>query len=90
VPVVDEVAQVREQIDPRYVLGKGKLDEVVLRAMQRDADVLIFDRNLSPSQARPSPRSPTSRSSTARSSSSTSSRSAPRPATASSRSSSRS
>jgi GTP-binding protein HflX len=49
--VVDEVVQVREQIDPKYVLGKGKLDEVVLRAMQRDADVLIFDRNLSPSQA---------------------------------------
>ncbi|MEZ4390575.1 MAG: GTPase HflX [Polyangiales bacterium] len=51
VAVVDEVVQVREQIDPRWVLGKGKLDEVVLRSMQRDADVLIFDRNLSPSQA---------------------------------------
>ncbi len=48
--VVDEVSQVREQIDPKYVMGKGKLEEVVLRAMQRDADVLIFDRNLSPSQ----------------------------------------
>ncbi|MEZ4409669.1 MAG: GTPase HflX [Polyangiales bacterium] len=51
VEVVDEVAQVREQIDPRWVLGKGKLEEVVLRAMQRDADVLIVDRNLSASQA---------------------------------------
>ena len=51
VDVVDEVVQVRDQIDPRWVLGKGKLDEVVLRSMQRDADVLIFDRNLSPSQA---------------------------------------
>ncbi len=51
VGVVDEVVQVREQIDPRWVLGKGKLDEVVLRSMQRDAEVLIFDRNLSPSQA---------------------------------------
>ena len=50
VAVVDEVSQVREQIDPKYVMGKGKLEEVVLRAMQRDADVLIFDRNLSPSQ----------------------------------------
>jgi GTP-binding protein HflX len=50
VEVVDEVAQVRDQIDPRYVLGKGKLDEVMLRAMQRDADVLIFDRNLAPAQ----------------------------------------
>lgn len=51
VEVVDAVVQVREQLDPRWVLGKGKLDEVVLRAMQRDADVLIFDRNLSASQA---------------------------------------
>ncbi|MFO0630203.1 MAG: hypothetical protein U0325_31890 [Polyangiales bacterium] len=33
------------------MLGEGKLDEVVLRAMQRDADVLIFDRNLAPAQA---------------------------------------
>jgi GTP-binding protein HflX len=32
VVVVDEVVQVREQVDPRFVLGKGKLDEVMLRA----------------------------------------------------------
>lgn len=51
VEVVDEVIQVREQIDPRFVLGKGKLEEVVLRAMQRDAEVLIFDRDLAPAQA---------------------------------------
>ncbi len=51
VEVADEVVQVRDQLDPRYVLGKGKLDEVVLRALQRDAEVLIFDRDLAPSQA---------------------------------------
>jgi GTP-binding protein HflX len=51
VEVADEMVQVRDQIDPRYVLGKGKLDEVVLRAMQLDAEVLIFDRNLAPAQA---------------------------------------
>jgi GTP-binding protein HflX len=51
VEVVDEIVQVRDQIDPRYVLGKGKLDDVVLRAMQLDAEVLIFDRNLAPAQA---------------------------------------
>ena len=43
--------QVRNQVDPKYVLGKGKLDDVVILSMQRDADVLIFDRNLSPAQA---------------------------------------
>jgi GTP-binding protein HflX len=46
--VVDEVLQVRDADRSAFVLGKGKLDEVVLRAMQLDADVLIFDRNLSP------------------------------------------
>jgi GTP-binding protein HflX len=51
VDVVDEVTQVRDQVDPKYVLGRGKLDDVVLRSMQRDAEVLIFDRNLAPSQA---------------------------------------
>ena len=51
VEVADEVVQVRDQLDPRYVLGKGKLDDVVLRAMQLDADVLIFDRNLAPAQS---------------------------------------
>ncbi len=33
------------------MLGRGKLDEAVIRAMQLDADVLIFDRDLTPSQA---------------------------------------
>jgi GTP-binding protein HflX len=49
--VVDEVSQVREAVDSRTVLGKGKLDEVGFRALQRDADVLIFDQDLSPAQA---------------------------------------
>jgi hypothetical protein len=48
VEVVDAVTQVRDHIDPRFVLGRGKLEEVVLRALQRDAEVLIFDRDLAP------------------------------------------
>ena len=51
VAVVDRMMQVRDAIDPKYVMGRGKLDEVVLRSMALDASVLIFDRNLSPSQA---------------------------------------
>jgi GTP-binding protein HflX len=50
VDVVDTILQVRDQPDPKFVLGRGKLDDVVLRAMQLDADVLIFDRNLTPAQ----------------------------------------
>ena len=51
VEVVDTVVQLRDRIDPKFVLGKGKLDDVVIRAIQLDAQTLIFDRNLSPAQA---------------------------------------
>ncbi len=49
--VVDVVIQARERIDPKLVLGRGKLEDVVVRAMQLDAEVLIFDHNLTPAQA---------------------------------------
>jgi GTPase len=51
VEVMDSVLQLREKIDPRLVLGKGKLDDVVLRAAELDVETLVFDRNLTPSQA---------------------------------------
>jgi GTP-binding protein HflX len=51
VAVADTVLQVRDQVDPKYVLGRGKLEEVVVRAMQLDVEVLVFDRNLAPAQA---------------------------------------
>lgn len=51
VEVVDTIVQVRERVDPRLVLGKGKLDDVIIRAMQLDAAVLIFDRELTPTQS---------------------------------------
>ena len=51
VEVVDTIVQIRERIDPKLVLGKGKLDDVIVRAMQLDAQVLIFDRDLTPVQS---------------------------------------
>jgi GTP-binding protein HflX len=51
VEVADVVLQTRERVDPKLVLGKGKLDDVVVRAMQLDAATLIFDCELSPAQA---------------------------------------
>ncbi|MGO9837252.1 MAG: GTPase HflX [Polyangiaceae bacterium] len=51
VEVADSVVQMRDHIDPKLVLGKGKLEEVVVRAIEQDASVLIFDRELSPAQA---------------------------------------
>jgi GTP-binding protein HflX len=52
VEVVGTVIQRRAQADPRTLIGKGKLEEVVLRGLQLGADLLIFDQNLTPSQAR--------------------------------------
>jgi len=46
VVVLDEMIQRRPSIDPRTVLGKGKLDELLIRAMQLGADAIIFDRKL--------------------------------------------
>ena len=50
VEVVDRVVQLRDRVDPKLVLGKGKLEEVVMRAIERDVETLIFDLNLSPAQ----------------------------------------
>jgi GTP-binding protein HflX len=50
VEVVDTIVQHRDRIDPKFVMGKGKLDEVVVRAATHDAETLIFERNLSPAQ----------------------------------------
>ncbi|MDD9936220.1 MAG: GTPase HflX [Myxococcales bacterium] len=51
VEVADTVLQVRDRPDPKLVLGRGRLEDTVLRAMQLDVEVLIFDRNLTPAQA---------------------------------------
>jgi GTP-binding protein HflX len=50
--VQDEMIQRRPSIDPRTVFGKGKLDELLIRAMQLGADAIIFDRELSAAQVR--------------------------------------
>ncbi len=51
VEVMDTFVQLRDKLDPKYVVGKGKLDEILLRAFEVDAHTLIFDHNLAPSQA---------------------------------------
>jgi GTP-binding protein HflX len=52
VMVQDKIIQRRAAIDPRTVLGKGKLDELIIRALQLGADMLVFDSELSPAQVR--------------------------------------
>ena len=50
--VLDKIIQRRPQIDSRTVLGKGKLNELLIRAMQLGADLIVFDTELSPAQVR--------------------------------------
>ena len=50
--VIDRFLQKRKKPDHKYVVGKGKLEEIQIRAMQKDVEVLIFDAELSPSQLR--------------------------------------
>ena len=52
VVVQDKIIQRRQAIDPRTVLGKGKLDELIIRALQLGADMLVFDSELSAAQVR--------------------------------------
>ncbi|MFT3692466.1 MAG: GTPase HflX [Kofleriaceae bacterium] len=52
VKVLDVLIQRRPAPDPKFLVGRGKLDEILLRAMQLGAEVVIFDPDLSPGQAR--------------------------------------
>jgi GTP-binding protein HflX len=44
--------QHRKTINPKTLIGLGKLQELVSLAYHEDADLLVFDRELSPAQAR--------------------------------------
>lgn len=50
--VVDSFHQIRPSLDPATVMGKGKIKEIILHAVQKDVEFLIFDMELSPSQAK--------------------------------------
>jgi GTP-binding protein HflX len=50
--VVHSDLQYRRYLKPGTVIGRGKLEELTSRAYHLDADLLIFDMDLSPAQAR--------------------------------------
>ena len=50
--VVGEILQRRERPDPATLVGAGKLEEIAGAAASVDADVVLFDHDLSPSQQR--------------------------------------
>lgn len=52
VVVLDRVVQRPRQLNPKYLMGEGKVKEVIIRALQQRATVLVFDQDLSPVQVR--------------------------------------
>lgn len=52
VQVFDSVVQHRDRVDPRFLIGKGKLADIVIGALQIGANLLIFDHELSAAQVR--------------------------------------
>ncbi len=52
VQVVDVVTQSRPKVDPRTVIGQGKLSDLIIRCFQSGIDLVIFDQDMTPAQAR--------------------------------------
>ncbi len=50
--VVGFSIQRRDSVDPHYVVGKGKLKEIVIDALQKGAGVVVFDTELSAPQVK--------------------------------------
>ncbi len=50
--VMGRVIQRRPKPDHRFLLGQGKLEDLILRSMQQGVDILVFDSDLSPGQSR--------------------------------------
>ncbi|MBF0457645.1 MAG: GTPase HflX [Nitrospirae bacterium] len=50
IAVVDRVIQRTKTINPRYLLGSGRLKELIIDALAKGATLLVFNENLSPSQ----------------------------------------
>jgi GTP-binding protein HflX len=52
VVVAGVMRQRRKHVHPRTIVGRGKLQEIILEGMRRSAEVAIFDVDLKPAQAR--------------------------------------
>jgi GTP-binding protein HflX len=52
IAIQETILQLPKKIDPRFLMGRGKLKEIALLALTHDATLLIFDQELNPSQSR--------------------------------------
>jgi GTP-binding protein HflX len=48
--VIDTMVQRPKRIHPKYLMGEGKLKELIIKGMQSGAELICFDQNLSPAQ----------------------------------------
>ena len=52
VMVLDAAIQRLKEINPKFLMGEGKLREIIMSCMDKGATLLIFDQDLTPSQIR--------------------------------------
>jgi GTP-binding protein HflX len=52
IEVVGAVIQHRDKVDPRFLIGSGKLQELAIHALNEGATIIVFDQELNPSQIR--------------------------------------
>jgi GTP-binding protein HflX len=52
VEVLGRVIQPIRRVDPRFLIGRGKVSELVHRCLQTDSNLLIFNRELTPAQVK--------------------------------------
>ena len=52
IDVLGIITQVRADIQPRTVVGAGKLKEIMITALIKGADTIIFDNSLTPAQVK--------------------------------------
>jgi GTP-binding protein HflX len=48
--VIEKVLQFRDRKDPAWLIGKGKAEEIAQLAEETEADLVIFDQEISPAQ----------------------------------------
>jgi GTP-binding protein HflX len=52
ITVLDTVIQRPHDVNPRYLLGEGKLKELIIRSQQLGADLIVFNQDLTPAQVK--------------------------------------
>jgi len=52
IDVAEKILQLRRNVDSRFLMGPGKLQELIILALQKGVTLIIFDQELNPSQIR--------------------------------------